>query len=243
MGIVLSDVVSATLADPLFTEQDCRDLDQEVGRKARDLKGSAWLGDAEILKLQANLNSIASGWAAQDVVNQAKPTVRIERLEAIRETCDDLMRLLGIGPRSSSWNILLEHLIEDGIFEDETVDYELLVSLLQTLSRVAAGTAHRLEVRPHTKVVLADYRLVDDLGGVYIDLWGRGRLQVSVNNGKGGPSVRFFVFTLSKIVGHRILAQRVLDAVRKIKSGKVDLSEVYSPVMPHGGSRISPRKD
>jgi hypothetical protein len=85
---------------------------------------------------------------------------------------------------------------------------------------------------------LIRYRLFDDLGAVYKDQWGRGNVPVSLNAGKGGPAIRFFEFTLGRILGEPVKAQGIKDAVETIKKGDVDLSNVYSSFSPSGGRRI-----
>lgn len=235
-----SKLLSAASADPVFNVQSCRDLDGEIRRGTTEFPQ---LADEDFERLCADLNTIANGRRAQDAVGQMKtPMARLAELERIEKNCRALLLALGADPESPPWNVSIEHLIDGGIFEDCSFDYSSLVGGLKALSE---GTSKRIDgllkvgVGPQTRQPnLADYRLYDDLGAVYKEFWGEGQLERSVNDGKGGPSIRFFMFSLRQIEGYDFSPQKVLDAINKIKNDEVDLSTAYSTFTPYGGRRI-----
>lgn len=243
MSNSLSAVFSAAEADPVFSIQKCRELDLTVRTKSSELKDLPNFDDARIAVLCRDLNTIADWYLVQSAVGPSRsPQARYGRLTKIEKKAVEILELLGTDPHSPPDDIAIEHLITGGIFEDPSVEFKPLIEGLQAITCHAREAIEALKTSgieaQHRSADLVRYRLYDDLGAVYKANWGRGSVPVSVNAEKGGPAIRYFEYTLFRIVGDRVKPQAIKDAVDKIKTGAVDLSSQHSVFSPDGDRGI-----
>lgn len=239
----LSEVFSAAQAGIVFSIQDCRKLDLTVRSKSNELKNLTYFDDARIEVLCRDLNTIADWYLVQSAVGPSRsPQARYGRLTKIEKKAVEILELLGIDPHSRPDDIAIEHLIAGGVFEDPNVEFEPLIEALQAITRHAREAIEALKTSgieaQNRSADLVRYRLYDDLGAVYKAYWGRGSVPVSVNAEKGGPAIRYFEYTLFRILDDRVKPQAIKDAVDKIKTGTVDLSDQRSVFSPAGGRGI-----
>jgi hypothetical protein len=243
MSSSLSDAFAAARLDPAFSLEDCRDLDLIVRHRGNDLHDLPPFSEDAIQNLCRDLNIIANWFGAQSAIGTVKPPMsRANRLLSIEKKATQLLAELGMNADSHPHEISVEHLLPGGIFANPDIKLEPLIRALQEIAlhasealdklRESGVEAQRRNPEPNL------YRLYDDLGAVYKAMWGRGRLSISVNAGKGGPGIRYFEFTLRRILGEPVKHQAIKDAIEKIKSDGVNLGGVYSVFSPEGGRRI-----
>jgi len=243
MSSSLSDTFTAALADPVFNLADCFELDALIRDEDYDPNDPSPTPPGRFQTLQRSLNVIANWYATQLAIGKSKTAVQQKsKLISIEKKASGLLSELGLDTTSDPHEIPFDHLLPGGIFEDTNVEFEPLIRAVQAISLQANKAICKHQERGTSSTPRSPdvyfYRLCADLGSVYNDVWSHDALMVSVNDGVGGPSVRFFEYTLKRIVGKAVKPKKIEDAIRKIKSGEVDLSRVSSFFSPEGGSRI-----
>lgn len=243
MSSSISQVFEAAQSGPEFSLEDCRKLDLIVRHRGNDLQDLPPFSDVQLQNLCLNLNTISNWFCTQSAIGTTAPPMhQANRLRSIEKNATNLLTELGLNTDSKPHDIPFEHLNPGGIFECHEIRFEPLIVALQEIALHAREAIHRLHesgIEPQRRKPDPNlYRLYDDLGAVYKTMWGRGNLPVSVNADKGGPAIRYFEFTLHRILGKPVKHQTIKDVVRKIRSNGVDLSGVYSIFSPEGGRRI-----
>lgn len=226
---------------PKFSLADCRKLDRDARSGAKSPHDVPALDEAKFGLLHWELNNLAEMYRL--TVNGGPiPTLKQRRRiqESIAKSAADLLVQFGVDVSDRPDEYHQHHHLEWGIFDlDRSNPYEIISSIqdLVIYSRMSLEKLNR-EIDRRERIGIVENRqqadpflnlLYVDLASIFSENWAPEGITVSVNQGKGGPSIRFLQATLEKIVGRRFGPQTIKDAISGIRNGTIVVGHTFRP--------------
>jgi len=204
-----------------FSEEDCRKLDKKV---RGGHSGFDELTAVQLRELRSHLDKVAAGFCrAEGWSKHSTPLQQLSRAERIAKASQRLLSELSADVTSNPDEYDLDLIERHGIFERGAWHIPKLIAAVQVIAECANSTAHEIEKLmrsddpPRDRGRTFDRRKIwvySELAKIYKRYWGKGTVPVSRSNGEGGPSVRYFQFTIKKIVGREPTMDSVHDHLR-----------------------------
>lgn len=231
---------------PRFSLDDCRELDRIAQLGAKSAPDMPRLDEAKLGSLHHELNYLGEMYRVV-VEHGPMPTLRQRRKiqESIMKSAGELLSQFGIDEFDNPEEFHQHHRFEFGMFDRENVDASGVLSSIQEIAqyaRVSVGRISReIDMRDRAGIVEKRQQgvpllneLYVDLASIYADYWSPVGVSTSVNDGKGGPAVRFIQYTLERIVRKPFKPQSIKDAINKIKNGTIVVGVTWRLNKPRG---------
>lgn len=168
------------------------------------------------------------------------PSARKKHCERVRNLSGKLLQEFGATASSDPLDVPAIHML-DGVFSSAAYYPEHLIAALQELHRLAVNAESvamsSTPGKPGRTPDLLVYRTIDDLGWIYMRLWGNVSPSIDAR-GRGGHAMRFMDEIYSDVTGDCEDPQFFKDRVVALKKGSVKLEGVISYLTPRGGSRL-----
>lgn len=220
-GHVLGLLNRAPFTGSCFSEEDCRELDEKV---RGGHSGFDELTAVQLRELRSRLDKVAAGFRrAEGWSKHSTPLQQLDRAERVANACQRLLTELSADLTSDPDEYDFDLIERHGIFEGGAWHIPKFIAAVQIIADCANSTANevkklmRSDNPPLNHGRTLDRRkiwLYNELAKIYKRYWGAGTVPVSRSNGEGGPSVRFFRFTVKKIAGREPTMDSVHDYLR-----------------------------
>lgn len=228
-------------SNPAFSLDDCRKLDRTIRLGSSQLRNCPDLDEAKFRMLYQDLNIIDNLYST-NVNNRRYITLRERRKnqDNIRKSAIELLAHLGANERNFQEYYLYHHHAEFGIFDVDRPESVGITSAIQRLASYAEDSINRIddELSERNRLGYSTKRqqsdpylniLYADLSSIYTEYWSPNGITVSVNDGRGGPSIKFLQFTLERIVGRKFEPRSIMDAVNKLRKGSITVDFSFRP--------------
>jgi len=227
--------------NPKFSLADCRKLDRDARSGAKSPHDVPVLDEAKFELLHWELNNLAEMYRLN--LNGGRiPTLKQRRRiqESIAKSAAELLSQFGVGVSDRPDEYHQHHHIEWGIFDLDRSNPQQIISSIQDLliyTRMSLKKLNQEIDRLGSMGIVENRQQTDrylnllyvDLASIFSENWAPEGITVSVNQGKGGPSIRFLQATLEKIVGRRFGPQTIKDAISGIRNGTIVVGHTFRP--------------